>query len=141
MALAIEAASHPRFLPPQLQRFVKLRALELAGLALLGAAVIMATALLTYDPLDPSASMASGRTPTNWIGGAGAAAADAGLRLLGVAAGLAPLAAAFWGLRLCLHRALGLLWLRIALLPLAAILSAAAFSALPTLPGWAARLA
>ncbi|MGZ0188263.1 MAG: DNA translocase FtsK 4TM domain-containing protein [Alphaproteobacteria bacterium] len=136
MALAIEAPQHPRFLPPQLQRFIKFRALELLGFAMLGVAAVMAIALLSYDALDPSAAMASGQTPANWLGGAGAAASDAALRLIGLAAGIPVLAAASWGLRFCLHQAPSLLWLRIALLPLAVILAAAALSAVPPLASW-----
>ncbi|MEQ9121608.1 MAG: DNA translocase FtsK 4TM domain-containing protein, partial [Alphaproteobacteria bacterium] len=128
MALAIEAPRHPRFLPPQVARFLKLRALELAGAALLAAAAVMLTALLTYDPLDPSASMASGRAPTNWLGAPGAGAADTALRLIGLAAALPALAAAAWGWRFCVHRPPPVLWLRVALLPLAAVLAAAAIA-------------
>ena len=136
MAMAIEVREHPRFLPPQLQRFIRLRALEALGLALLAAAVVMAAALLSYDRLDPSASMASGKAPSNWLGAPGAFAADGGLRLIGLAAIVPAFMAAFWGLRFCLHQAPSLLWLRIALSPLAAMLAAAGLSALPPFQGW-----
>jgi S-DNA-T family DNA segregation ATPase FtsK/SpoIIIE len=136
VALAIEAPQHPRFLPRQLQRFIKFRALELLGFAMLGAAAVMAIALLSYDALDPSAAMASGQTPTNWLGGAGAAASDTALRLIGLAVSVPVLAAACWGLRFRIHRTPSFLWLRIALLPLAAILAAAALSAVPPLASW-----
>ena len=95
MALAIEAPArtHPRFLPPQVARFLKNRALELAGGLLLAAAILIALALLTYNALDPSASMASGRAPENWLGARGAAAADAALRMLGLAIGFGAITA------------------------------------------------
>ena len=136
MALAIEAPAHPRFLPPSVARFLRLRALELIGAVLLVAALVMLTALLTYDPLDPSASMASGRKATNWLGAQGAVAADGALRLVGLAAALLPLAAATWGWRFSVHRPPAALWLRMALLPLAGVLAAAALSAATPYGGW-----
>ena len=136
MALAIEAPARPRFLPPQVARFLRLRALEVIGGGLLAAAAVMLAALATYNPLDPSGSMASGRTPTNWLGADGAAAADVSLRLIGLAAAIVPLAAATWGWRFCVHRPPAFLWLRVALLPLGAVLAAAALADLPPLSGW-----
>ena len=136
MALAIEAPEHSGFLPAHLQQFLKQRLLEALGLGLIGVAAAMTIALATYDALDPSAAMASGRQPANWLGAPGAAAADAAFRLIGLAAIAAPLAAACWGLRFCLHRAPSLLWLRIAMLPFGAILAAAALSAVPPFPDW-----
>lgn len=129
-------AQDGRFLPPQLARFLKLRALEVAGLALVGLAMIIAAALLSYDPMDPSASMASGQTPNNWLGAIGATASDAVLRAIGMAAWAAPIAAFSLGWRFFIHRPPSLLWLRLALLPLGAVLAAAALSALPAPALW-----
>ena len=136
MALAIQAPLRPRFLPPQLAQFLKLRALELIGAGLILAALIALTALLTYDRFDPSASMASGQSTANWLGGKGAAGADGALRLVGLAAGVLPFVALSWGWRFCLHLPPAVLWLRVALTPLAAILVAAAAAALPVFEFW-----
>lgn len=125
-----------RFLPPELARFLKLRALELTGLALVALAVVMSAALLSYDPLDPSASMASGQAPANWLGATGAAMSDAALRAIGLAAWAAPIAAFSLGWRFFLHSPPGILWLRLALLPLGAVLAAAALSAVPPPEAW-----
>lgn len=129
-------AQEAKYLPPQLARFLKLRVLELAALALIGLALMMAAALLTYDPMDPSASMASGQVPNNLLGAPGASAADAVLRAIGLAAWAAPLAAFSLGWRFFLHRPPGFLWLRLALLPLGAVLAAAALSAVPAPEFW-----
>jgi len=125
-----------KYLPPQLARFLKLRALEMAALALIGLALMMAAALFSYDPMDPSASMASGQVPNNLLGGIGASAADAVLRAIGLAAWAAPLAAFSLGWRFFLHRPPKVLWLRLALLPLGAVLAAAALSAVPAPEFW-----
>ena len=129
-------AQEAKYLPPQLARFLKLRALEMAALALIGLALMMAAALFSYDPMDPSASMASGQAPNNLLGATGASAADAVLRAIGLAAWAAPLAAFSLGWRFFLHRPPKVLWLRLALLPLGAVLAAAALSAVPAPEFW-----
>lgn len=135
-AKAEPRAQEAKFLPPQLTRFLKLRALEIAGLVLVGIALVMAAALYSYDPMDPSASMASGQEPRNLLGAAGASASDAVLRAIGLAAWAAPLAAFSIGWRFFLHRPPRVLWLRLALLPLGAVLAAAALSAIAAPPAW-----
>jgi S-DNA-T family DNA segregation ATPase FtsK/SpoIIIE len=110
--------------------------LEMAALALIGLALMMAAALFSYDPMDPSASMASGQAPNNLLGATGASAADAVLRAIGLAAWAAPLAAFSLGWRFFLHRPPKVLWLRLALLPLGAVLAAAALSAVPAPEFW-----
>ena len=136
MALAIEAPASSGFLPPALQRFVRRRLLETAGLGFIGLAVLASICLLTYNPLDPSAAMASGQAPTNWLGAIGANLADMSLRMIGLAVILPIISLAFWGWRFFVHTPPNWLWLRIALTPLATILCSAAFSALPTFDGW-----
>ena len=125
-----------KYLPPQLAYFLKLRALEMAALVLIGLALMMAAALFTYDAMDPSASMASGQAPNNLLGATGASAADAVLRAIGLAAWTAPLAALSLGWRFFLHSPPRVLWLRLALLPLGAVLAAAALSAVPAPEFW-----
>ena len=60
------------------------RSAEIGGaLALLGAMVFLALALVTYRQTDPSASTAAGGPVVNWMGGAGAWAAERALFLFG----------------------------------------------------------
>lgn len=67
-----------------LRRAVR-RACELGGAALLfGAMIFLAVALATYQQTDPSASTAAGGEARNWMGAAGAWAAERALFLFGV---------------------------------------------------------
>ena len=60
------------------------RASELGGSILLfGATIFLALALASYHQTDPSSSTAAGGEVRNWMGAAGAWAADAGLLLFG----------------------------------------------------------
>jgi DNA segregation ATPase FtsK/SpoIIIE, S-DNA-T family len=60
------------------------RSLEIAGAAaLLGAMLFLALALVSYEQTDASSSTAAGGAMQNWMGGAGAWAADAALTLFG----------------------------------------------------------
>ena len=60
------------------------RSAEIGGaLALLGGMVFLAIALVTYQQTDPSASTAAGGPVLNWMGGAGAWAAERALFLFG----------------------------------------------------------
>ncbi len=110
--------------------------LETVGLGLMGLAFLAGLCLVTYDPLDPSAAMASGQTPTNWLGAVGANVADMSLRMIGIAVVIPTLSLASWGWRFFIHSPPSLLWLRIALTPLVTVLTAAALSAVPPAQGW-----
>nr|WP_245704901.1 DNA translocase FtsK [Belnapia rosea] len=81
----------------------------LAGLGLL-------VALASYDPADPSLSTATGRTPTNLAGPAGAVVADLLLQGFGWAGALPGLALLGWAWRLGTHRGIGLFPARLAAL-------------------------
>ncbi|HZF46103.1 MAG TPA: DNA translocase FtsK 4TM domain-containing protein, partial [Sphingomonadaceae bacterium] len=60
------------------------RALQLSGaLVLLAAMLFYTLALASYHQTDPSASTAAGGPPLNWMGSAGAWAAERGLFLFG----------------------------------------------------------
>ncbi len=120
------------FVTPAARAWLKRRASELAGLALLAAAAYVLVALLTADPADPSFNHATDAKPANLLGSGGAHAADLLLHLWGVAA-LAPiLAVAAWGWRLLGKRGIGRPWLRLVALGLATIaLSLAAAASSP----------
>jgi len=63
------------------------RASEIAGAAALFAAMaFLALALVSYNQTDPSGSTAAGGPARNWMGGAGAWAADKALFLFGLTA-------------------------------------------------------
>ena len=70
------------------------------GGGLIVAALLVAVALLGFDPRDPSFDTVTGAAPRNWLGGPGAWLADALLALAGWAAPLLLPAMAIAGLRL-----------------------------------------
>jgi S-DNA-T family DNA segregation ATPase FtsK/SpoIIIE len=78
---------------------------EAAGVLLLFAAVFLFAALVSYDSRDPSWASAAprGARIANWGGRFGAETAETAYAVLGMAALLLPLAAAFLGIRAVLH--------------------------------------
>jgi DNA segregation ATPase FtsK/SpoIIIE, S-DNA-T family len=81
---------------------------ELIGFLCISLAVLIALALLSYSPKDPSWNVSTPEgTPTqNWIGPAGAYAADSMFQGLGFAAFLLPTALFVLGWRWCRSRAI-----------------------------------
>jgi len=119
--------------------FLADRAPQAFGVTALCAGVVLIVALLTFHASDPSLNNATDARPLNALGSFGAALSDLGLQTLGLAAFTlaAPLIAwgafSLWGARV---RAL---WLRTALAPLASVLFAIAFAALPAPEAWPLR--
>jgi DNA segregation ATPase FtsK/SpoIIIE, S-DNA-T family len=76
---------------------------ELIGFLVLVFAVLLALALVSYSPLDPSLNTAStppaSRPAHNWIGVVGATVSDLALQLFGVAAFLVPVFLVLYSLR------------------------------------------
>ena len=116
--------------------FFRKRLAESAGFALIVLAGLIAAALLTYDPADPSFSRATDMRPANALGFAGAAVADLILQTLGLAGALIPVTFAAWGWRLMRARFLKLWWLRVAILPATILLAAMALSTWSAPAGW-----
>jgi DNA segregation ATPase FtsK/SpoIIIE, S-DNA-T family len=71
-------------IPAALRRFLRKRAFELAGLALLGLIIIAGLAVASWSPTDPSFNHATAMKPRNWLGYPGAFAADQMMQLLGL---------------------------------------------------------
>ena len=114
-------------------------AVQTAGLLSLTLGLGLLAALLTYHAADPSLNNATADAPLNALGATGATLADLALQTLGFGAVMlaAPLIA--WGIFGLYGRAVRALWLRTALIPLAAISLAAAFAALPAPDSWPLR--
>jgi S-DNA-T family DNA segregation ATPase FtsK/SpoIIIE len=108
--------------------FARKRLAEIGGFALLVAGALIAAALVTYNPADPSFSHATDQRPANLLGLPGAAVADLILQTLGIAGALVPVSFAAWGWRLMRARNLPLWWVRAALLPATVLLAAMALS-------------
>jgi DNA segregation ATPase FtsK/SpoIIIE, S-DNA-T family len=124
------------FMPPALAAFLRRRSLEAVGLLLLliGAALLLA--LATYSSLDPSANRAATGAVHNWLGSHGAWTADWLLQMMGIAAIVPAVVFAAWGWHLVAKRNVGPAWLKLALLPPALLLIAAACAALPAPDSW-----
>ena len=109
---------------------VKRRLYETLGFALLLTALLIAAALFSYNPGDPSLDTAIDRAPHNLLGGDGAVFADLLRQSLGFAAFVIPVVLIGWSLRLMLDHPLQSLWLKLGLLPLALVLASLALSVL-----------
>ena len=97
---------------------------------------VVATALLTHTPGDPSWNTASDADPVNALGRFGATLSDAALQGFGLAAVLPLLAVLSWGVRLISGQQISAAWLRTVGLIAAAILLSFGLAALPKPPEW-----
>ncbi len=109
---------------------LKRRLFETLGFGLLLAALLLAAALFSYRPQDPSLDTAADAAVRNLLGRDGAVLADILRQSLGLAAFVIPLVLCGWSLRLMLDRPLRSLWLKLGLLPAALLLAALALSVL-----------
>ncbi len=109
---------------------LKRRLFESLGFALLLSSFLLALALLTYDPRDPSLNTAVDASPHNFLGQNGAVLADLLRQGFGLGAFLIPMVLLGWSLRLLLNRPLKSIWLRGALLPVVLALGSLALSVL-----------
>jgi S-DNA-T family DNA segregation ATPase FtsK/SpoIIIE len=126
----------PAFLPRGLGRFFRLRLIETAGAALMLLGALLALALATYSPGDPSLNSAGHDVVANKAGLAGAFAADLLLQSTGLAGAALVLALIAWGWVLIKRHRLSLWALRLALLPLGVTAAAIGFAALPQPAAW-----
>ena len=133
---ASESADKPTLLPRSVSDFFMRRLMEAAGFALVAVGGLLAAALVTFTPADPSFNTAADGPVHNFVGVGGAYAADLLLQSTGLAGGLLSLVLAVWGWRLVAHRELRSLWLRLTLLPVGLILATVAFAALSPPPAW-----
>lgn len=136
MATPSRRTARPPLLPEGSTDFLRRRAIELGGLALLAFAVALLLSLLTYSPEDGSLNVATAGATVNLLGPPGAYGADILLQSLGLTAGLLAATGAAWGWRFLRHRGLRRPWLRIALLPVGLFGISVALAALPTPTAW-----
>src|SRR2546421_12566486 len=94
------------FLTETARDILRRRLRELAGLALIALALLLAIALGTWSVQDPSLSHATNAPVRNVLGLLGATVADVLMQLLGIAALALVLPIAIWGWRLTSHRPL-----------------------------------
>ena len=109
---------------------LKRRVFETLGFGLLLGALLVAAALFSYSPQDPSLDTAIDSAAHNFLGHDGAVLADILHQSLGLAAFVIPLVLFGWSLRLLLDRPLRSFWRKLGLLPVALVLAALALSVL-----------
>ncbi|MBV9553671.1 MAG: DNA translocase FtsK 4TM domain-containing protein, partial [Alphaproteobacteria bacterium] len=112
----------------------KRRLLEGLGSALVLVSFLLALALLTYNPADPSLDTASNTPATNFLGRDGAILADLLIQGIGMAAFLIPLILLGWAFRLLLQRTLRRMPRRLATIVPALALAAFACAVLRAAP-------
>ena len=86
------------FLPESIKASFRKTAVTLTGLAVAGFGVVLAAALLTYHPTDPSFNTATGDVAENIAGSFGSYAADMLWQYTGLGALLFPAALIAWGI-------------------------------------------
>ena len=136
MTASSEGLRRAPFLPKAASRFLRRRTIQLAGLVLLALAAVLALALISYAPNDPSFNTANSQAVANLAGLPGAYAADLLLQAVGAAAALLVVILAAWSWALLSCRGISLLWLRVALCPLSMVLAATGFAGLAAPLSW-----
>jgi DNA segregation ATPase FtsK/SpoIIIE, S-DNA-T family len=128
--------SFPRMSGGGWGEFVRRRLAEIAGGVFIAIALAYLLSVLTAHESDPSFNRAIDGPTLNLMGPVGAFIGDFALQGLGIAAILFALAPAAWGWKLIRDRRLERWWLKITLLPFAALLTAGACAAIPSSGVW-----
>ncbi len=125
-----------RLLPPAMEERLIGWSIRAGGLALLACVAAAWASLLTWSQSDPSLTHAADGAATNALGAGGAVFADVLLNTLGFAGVFLLLAPMFWGLELVLSERVCTNRKKTSLFPLAVLLLAGGFAALPLSAGW-----
>lgn len=116
--------------------FVRRRLAEIAGGALMLVGVAFLLSVATAHEGDPSFNRAVDAPTMNLMGPVGAFAGDFALQGLGLAALIFAFAPIVWGWKLARDRRLDRWWLKLVLLPFAALATAGAAAAIPSDGTW-----
>ncbi len=122
-------------LPVWMTALIKRRIIEFGGIVVIGLALALFGAMISYDPLDPSWNAAGPGQPHNLLGAFGAGLADMLLQTLGFAASLIAPILAGWGWRVVTDHRVPTFWIRLTLTPPAILVGALAFACMPV-PGF-----
>ncbi|MBF0561350.1 MAG: DNA translocase FtsK 4TM domain-containing protein [Alphaproteobacteria bacterium] len=104
---------------------------RLVGGGLLIGGALLAMALASYTPGDPSINTATSSPAANALGSIGAMISDILLQTVGLASILPVLCLVVWGARLMAAQTLTLFWLRVLMAPVATVLVATGFGIVP----------
>jgi S-DNA-T family DNA segregation ATPase FtsK/SpoIIIE len=121
--LGISAHGHKTTILPEGGRdFLRRRMMELVGVSIAVAGVLLLISIFTFSNADPSLNHATGVAPNNLMGLPGAYISDLLLQTFGLAIVLVPVALITWGVRLVRTHHLGFFGLRLSLLLLALLM-------------------
>ena len=134
--MSTNSVSKLKFLPDGATDYLRRRATEAWGLALIITALVLALAFLSFSVDDPSANHATAGPVFNYLGVPGAWVADIVLQTIGLAAGLISLTLLAWGWRMISHRGLPLLWLNMSTLPVMLVGAAFVLAAFSVPQNW-----
>ncbi len=123
-------------LPEGTADFFKRRAIEIAGIVLIGCALSLLTALLSFTPADPSFNHATDAVPGNLLGRPGSYTADLLFHSFGWAGAIPVIGLAVWGWRMIRKRSVVRPWSQILMLAAATVLLSTGMAALPVPQGW-----
>jgi S-DNA-T family DNA segregation ATPase FtsK/SpoIIIE len=140
MARSSADAGKAPFLPAGARHFLRRRAVELGGLALLAFGVALIAALASYAATDPSGNNAVDGPVHNLLGTIGAHIADAGLQSIGLAAVVPGVILICWGYRILVGKGVTRPWLRLTLLPLALLAIAMGAAGFVPPASWSLRV-
>ena len=113
MARAIPQNRRRTLLPAAVADALRQRLIELSGIGVFAAALLIGAALATYSPSDPSLNNATGNAVRNVLGLPGAVVADLAWQFFGLAGWAAPLVLVAWAWRLAGRKLLSLVWFRL----------------------------
>lgn len=134
--MPLESRDPRRLLPSAVEDRLIGWLIRAGGLLLLACVAAAWASLLTWSQSDPSLTHAADGAATNALGSAGAIFADVLLNTLGFAGVFLLLAPMFWGLELMLAERISANRKKTSLFPLAVLLLAGGFAALPLSVGW-----
>jgi len=134
--MAIRTDARQPLLPEWMAALLKQRLVETAGLMLILISLAVLAALVSFDPLDRSWSVATAAPVKNFLGGLGAYFADAVLQFVGLAGALIVPITAAWGWRIAAEHRLPHPALKLLSAILAVFLGAAGMAGLPTAESW-----
>jgi len=129
-------SSLPRMSGGGWRDFVRRRLAEIAGGALILIGLAFLLSIATAHEGDPSFNRAVDAPTMNLMGPVGAFVGDFALQGLGLAALIFAAAPIIWGWKLVRDRRLDRWWLKLVLLPFAALATAAAVAAIPSSGNW-----
>jgi S-DNA-T family DNA segregation ATPase FtsK/SpoIIIE len=123
MAMLGIASTHKTTILPEGGRdFLRRRMMELVGVGIAVAGVLLLMSIFTFSNADPSLNHATGTPPNNLMGLPGAYISDLLLQTFGLAIVLVPVALITWGVRMVRTHHLGFFGLRLSLLLLALLM-------------------